>query len=174
MGRSSPSGAVVANDRHSAYGFRLARIAYRWHPLFGQVVQVSPHRRGKDLIGIYTGERPDLSRELPSWMLDESYCAGMALGTPTISVAGLNELVEVLASLRETQGSAARSRSSVTRENDDAEKPLSGSSAAPSRAGDAGSQAAASREPERADRGLGRTPVEGRRRRRAAHDGRGG
>jgi hypothetical protein len=137
--------ASVANDRHSAYGFRLARIAYRWHPLFGRVVQVSPHRRGKDLIGIYTGERPDLSRELPSWMLDESYCARMAIGTPTISVTGLNELVEVLASLRKTQGLAARSRSSVTRENDDAEKPLSGSSAAPSRAGDAGSQASLDR-----------------------------
>jgi hypothetical protein len=92
--------------------------------LFGRVVQVSPHRRGKDLVGIYTGERPDLSREAPSWMLDERYCAGMALGPPTISIEGLNELVEVLASLRETQGPAAQSRSSVIRENDNAEKPV--------------------------------------------------
>ena len=164
----------MANDRHSAYGFRLARIAYRWHPLFGLVVQISPHRRGKDLIGIYTGERPDLSRELPGWMLDESYCSAMALGPPTVSVAGLNELFEVLASLRETQGSAARSRSSVSRENDDAEKPLSGSSAASARVGVAEAQTAAAGEPERADRGSGGAPVEGRRRVRATRDRRGG
>jgi hypothetical protein len=174
MARCSPFGGAAANERHSAYGFRFARIAYRWHPLFGRVLQVSPHRRGEDLLGIYTGERPDLSRELPGWMLDESYCADMALGPPTISIEGLNELVEVLASLRETQGLAARSRSSVTRENDDAEKSVSGSSAAPSCAGTAESPGAAGVEPERAARGSGRASVGGGRRRRTAQDGRGG
>ena len=34
--------------------FRVARIAYRWHPLFGRTVQVSPFRRGKELTCIYT------------------------------------------------------------------------------------------------------------------------
>ena len=129
--------ASGANVRHSTYGFRFARIAYRWHPLFGRVLQVSPHRRGKDLMGIYTEERPDLSRELPRWMFDESYCASMALGPPTVSIEGLNELVEVLASLQRTQRLTARSRSSVVKENDDAEKPVSGSSTVPSRAGTA-------------------------------------
>ena len=76
------------NKRHSAYSFRTARIAYPWHPLFGQTLQVSPHRRGKDLQCIYTDERPDLSRELPTWMFDASYCAGMALGEPQISIEG--------------------------------------------------------------------------------------
>ena len=58
---------------------------------------MSPHRRGKDLRCIYTDERPGLSRALPNWMFDEAYCAGMALGPPQISIAGLNELAaEVL------------------------------------------------------------------------------
>ena len=67
----------MANHRHSAYRFRFAAIAYRWHPLFGRRLQVSPFRRGKELTCIYTNERPDLCRELPNWMFDESYCAGM-------------------------------------------------------------------------------------------------
>lgn len=29
-----------ADKRHKAYGFRSATIAYPWHPLFGQTVQV--------------------------------------------------------------------------------------------------------------------------------------
>ncbi|WP_322885941.1 hypothetical protein U8C32_26935 (plasmid) [Sinorhizobium medicae] len=33
-------------------------------------MQVSPYRRGKSLMSIYTDERPDLSRELPNWMLE--------------------------------------------------------------------------------------------------------
>ena len=56
----SSSAGAGANDRHSAYRFRRARVAYRWHPLFGRTLQVSHNRRGKDLTCIYTDERPDL------------------------------------------------------------------------------------------------------------------
>jgi hypothetical protein len=77
-----------------------ATITYRWHPLFGRTLQVSPHRRGKELKCIYTDERPGLSRELPNWMFDEAYCAGMALGPPLISIAGLNELAAILCGFR--------------------------------------------------------------------------
>jgi len=35
------SGAAKANERHSACSFRRATIAYRWHPLFGRMLQVS-------------------------------------------------------------------------------------------------------------------------------------
>jgi hypothetical protein len=77
--------------------------------LFGQTLQVSPHRRGKDLKCIYAVERPGLSRELPNWMFDQSYCAGMTLGAPQISLEGLTELAVVLALLGENQRSAARS-----------------------------------------------------------------
>ena len=53
-----------AHQRDSAYSLRCATIAYRWHPLFGRTLQVSPFRRGKDLKCIYKDERPDLCREL--------------------------------------------------------------------------------------------------------------
>jgi hypothetical protein len=90
------SGANAASERHSAYGFRFSRIAYRWHPLFGRTFRVSPFRRGKELTCIYTDERPDLCRELPNWMFDQGYCAGMTLGAPEISIEGLNELAGFL------------------------------------------------------------------------------
>jgi hypothetical protein len=60
-------------------------------------VQVWPFRRGKELTCIYTNERPDLCRELPNWMFDERYCAGMTRGPAEISIDGLNELASVLA-----------------------------------------------------------------------------
>jgi hypothetical protein len=87
----------TGQGRHSAYSFRSARIAYRWHPLFGRTLQVSRNRRGKDLTCIYTEERPDLARELPNWMFDETYCAGMSLGPPQVGVEALNDLVAMLA-----------------------------------------------------------------------------
>ncbi len=68
----SASAVGRANDRHSAYGFRFATIAYPWNPLFGSKVRVSPYRRGESLMSIYTDKRPDLSHELPNWMFDES------------------------------------------------------------------------------------------------------
>ena len=86
---SSFSAATSPISRHSTYGFRFATITYPWHPLYGRTLQVSPFRRGKDLTCIYTDERPDLSRELPNWMFDESYCAGMTLGSPEISIEAL-------------------------------------------------------------------------------------
>jgi hypothetical protein len=55
-------------------------------------------------------------------MFDESYCAGMALGPPRVSIDGLNELSVVLKLLRTNQVSGARSRSSMKREKERAEK----------------------------------------------------
>jgi hypothetical protein len=89
------SGDAAPNQRHSAYRFRFATIAYRWHPLFERTLQVSPFRRSKELTCNYTNERPDLCRDLPDWMFDESYCVGMKLGQPEISIEGLNELATV-------------------------------------------------------------------------------
>jgi hypothetical protein len=106
------SGPGAPNHRHSAYRFRFATIAYRWHPLFGRKLQVSPFRRGKELTCIYTNERPDLCRELPNWMFDESYCSGMTLGAPEISIEGLNELAGVLASFGANRKGGAQSHPS--------------------------------------------------------------
>ncbi|MBP2449613.1 hypothetical protein JOH51_007121 [Rhizobium leguminosarum] len=121
----SASGAAEANDRHSAYGFRFATIVYPWHPLFGNKVQVSPYRRGKSLMSIYTDKRPDLSRELPNWMFDESYCSGMRLGPPEISIDGLNELAAALASFGATHKRGATSRPSRKKEKGDAKQATS-------------------------------------------------
>ncbi|CCM79673.1 conserved hypothetical protein [Rhizobium mesoamericanum STM3625] len=85
-------------------------------------MQVSPYRRGKSLMSIYTAERPDLSRELPNWMFDESYCGGMRLGPPEISIYGLNELAAALASFGATRARGARSHPSRKKEKDDAKQ----------------------------------------------------
>ena len=150
------SGVVVANTRHSAYGLRMAAIAYPWHPLFGRTLQVSPFRRGKELKCIYTEERPDLSRELPNWMFDQGYCVAMKLGPPEISIAGLNELAAVLASPGETQKPGACSSSSKTKEKDRAKKQISKSKPTRSRTGTPGSPASDEGR-EGAGRGAGRS-----------------
>lgn len=108
--------AKADNKRHSTYSFRFAAIAYPWHPLFRRTLQVSPFRRGKDLTCIYTDERPDLCRELPNWMFDEGYCAGMTLGLPEISIEGLNEFAAVLASLGTNRKRGAQSGPSKQKE----------------------------------------------------------
>jgi hypothetical protein len=116
-GRSHPkpkSSTCPANARHSTYSLRFARIAYRWHPLFGRTLQVSPFRRGKDLKCIYTEERPDLCRELPNWMFDEAYCGGMTLGLPEVDLAALHDLGKVLALLNKTRTRTARFSSAGT------------------------------------------------------------
>jgi hypothetical protein len=147
-----------ANYRHSAYGFRKARIAYRWHPLFDRTLQVSRNRRGKDLTCIYTDERPDLARELPNWMFDESYCAGMTSGPPQVSIEALNELAAVLAAGGKSSKRGSRSSPSETKEAIRAQqkepRPIA------TRAGSRTPQSnAVSRDPERegADRGAGRS-----------------
>jgi hypothetical protein len=111
---------AAANDQHSTYSLRSATIAYPWHPLAGRTLKVSPFRRGKNLMCIYTDERPDLSRELPSWMFDASYCSHMKLGSPEISVDGLNKLAAFLVTLRKTRSKDASSRSSKKAEESDA------------------------------------------------------
>ncbi|MBB2755668.1 UNVERIFIED_ORG: hypothetical protein GGI57_006415 [Rhizobium aethiopicum] len=121
----SASGASADNYRHSAYVSRYSTIAYPWHPLFGRKVQVSPFRRGKSLTCIYTDERPDLCRELPNWMFDQSYRTTMALGLPEISIAGLNELAAALASFGATHAIGAKYRPSRKKEKDDAKQATS-------------------------------------------------
>ncbi|MGA2496003.1 MAG: hypothetical protein ABSF67_24295 [Roseiarcus sp.] len=150
----------MANYRHSAYSFRHARVAYRWHPLFDRTLQVSRNRRGKDLTCIYTDERPDLARELPNWMFDDAYCAGMSLGPPQVSIEALNELAAVLAAGGKSLKRGSRSRPSKTKEairaQEEEPRPIA------ARAGSRTPRSNAvsvSREPERegADRGAGRS-----------------
>ena len=162
MGRCMRSADAAANKRHSAYSFRTARIAYPWHPLFGQTLQVSSHRRGKDLQCIYTDERPDLSRELPTWMFDESYCAGMTLGEPQIGIEGLLKFAAALEAFA-TQTLSARLRPSRKKEKDRAEKSISqpGSACSLSRTSSRRTPPAAQHEG--AHRSLGRSSPRGHR-----------
>ena len=155
---SSCSAVARANTRHSAYSLRSAKIAYPWHPLFGRTLQVAPFRRGKELKCIYTEERRGFSREVPNWMLDESYCAGMALGPPQVSIEGLNEFAAVLKLLGATQASGAQSRPSLKREKGRAEKkPISRADATGSGSASSDSPEPAGRQSQRSDRGARRS-----------------
>lgn len=169
--RYSCSAASAATDRHSAYSLRFATITYRWHPLFGRTLQISPFRRGKELKCIYTDERPDLCRELPTWMFDESYCSGMSLGAAEISIEGLNSLVEVLAALDKTRTHRARSHSSK-KEKDGAVKTKSKSDTARPRAGAPTSPVSSGAEDAGVDRGSRRSAPRSPRKRRADGEGR--
>lgn len=161
MGRSSCFAVAAASNRHSAYGFRFATIAYRWHPLYGRTFRVSPFRRGKELTCIYTDERPDLCRELPNWMFDQGYCAGMTLGLPEISIEGLNELAVVLALFDRDRNRGAQSHPSQPKERGGAEQTVSGSRATRSRSSASRSASAGDSEHDGAGRGFGRPPIGG-------------
>ncbi|WP_292365602.1 hypothetical protein, partial [Mesorhizobium sp.] len=116
--------------QHSAYGSRHATIVYPWHPFFGMTVQISHNRRGKKLKTIHTDIKPGYSREVPNWMLDPSFCAGMNKGLPEVSIESLNELAMLLTSLSKTQKRRASSSSSNPKERRRAEKKMCRSSAA--------------------------------------------
>jgi len=166
---------AAANGRHSAYSLRSATVAYRWHPLFGRTLQVSRNRRGKDLTSIYTEERPDLARELPNWMFDEIYCAGMSLGPPQVSVEALDELVAALAAESKSAKRGSRLRSSVPREAIRAQEKEPGSKTTRAGSRTAGPDAVAG-SPERpgTGRGAGRPAARSARRaNRAEGDGTG-
>ena len=77
---------------------------------------MSYNRRGKDLTCIYTDERPDLARELPNWMFEEKYCAGMSLGPPQVSIEALNALAAVLAAGGKSAKRGSRSEPSEAKE----------------------------------------------------------
>jgi hypothetical protein len=135
---------------------------------------VSPFRRGKDLTCIYTDERPDLCRELPNWMFDESYCAGMTLGLPEIGIEGLEELAAVLASLGANRDRGAQSRPSKKKEKGGAEQAISQSSPARSRAGTSKPSGAGSAERKGTGRSLGGSSAGGPGGRRGDNGGRRG
>ena len=110
------SGGAGHTNQHSAYDRRFARVAYPYHPFFGQVLRASPNRRGLDLRCVYTEDKPGQSRELPSWMFDESYCASIDQGAPRVSIAALYAFAALLESLNKNRQRRARSPSSKTKE----------------------------------------------------------
>jgi hypothetical protein len=84
------------NDRHSTHESTKARIAYRWHPLFGKRVVVVRRVRVEGKEYAHVEGRGQFSREFPAWMLDDAICSSMDLGPPQLSMTGLLGLAEVI------------------------------------------------------------------------------
>jgi hypothetical protein len=90
-------------------------------------------------------------------MFDESYCAGMALGAPEVSIKALNELATALGSLAENRTSCAGSCPSTKEEEEGAGTPKAKSRTVSSRSRCAKSQSPIQAEPQGAHRGIGRS-----------------
>lgn len=131
-------------------------VVYPWHPFFGMMMQVAPYRRGKHLKLIITELNPGYCREVPLWMLDAEYCAGMTQGPPEISIEGLSELGKLLVALGKTRKRAARSTSSKRKEKRRASEQISESIAAHAAVRPAGADAPGGRSSERGRGNSGR------------------
>jgi hypothetical protein len=107
-------------------------------------------------------------------MFDESYCAGMALGPPEVSIEGLNELAGVLTALGTNRKRSAQSRPSNKKEKGGAKKPVSKSQAARPRAGTQKLSSPCGAEYEGTGRGFGRSSAGSSRTKRGDIDEQGG
>src|SRR5262249_14915530 len=95
-------------------------------------------------------------------MFDEAYCAGMTLGEPQISIAGLLKFAAALAAFA-TQTPGARSHPSKRKEEDSAKKSISQPGAARSLSRIPSRRSPAVAESQGACRSLGRSSPGGRR-----------
>jgi hypothetical protein len=105
------SATAAGNDRHSTQQTAKARVAYRWHPLFGKTVLVVRRTQveGKEYVHVET--RDKFSRELPSWMLNDAICSSMDTGSPRLSIDGLVGLAEVVRADLVATTNAAKAKS---------------------------------------------------------------
>ena len=111
-------------DRHSTYKLDTAKICYRWHPQFGERVVVVQRfaSQGKEFANVEAGA--GISREMPSWMLDEIACKNMTLGTPVVALTALNELREVLSALSVAAAARSGARSAHAKEAEEAPRQI--------------------------------------------------
>jgi hypothetical protein len=71
----------------------LAQVAYRFHPLFGQEIQILRRLRGGAEPAVIAQGSTDLRIMIPCWMLDDSLCLAMELELlPRIAVTALADL----------------------------------------------------------------------------------
>jgi hypothetical protein len=71
----------------------LARVAYRFHPLFGQEVYVVRRVKSREEPSVIVQGERDLRLMVPCWMLSEGCCEEMAVEEePRIAVEALAEL----------------------------------------------------------------------------------
>jgi hypothetical protein len=76
-------------------------IHYRWHPLFGEKLQVHRSHRLPDGARVYFCPLPNGTLgAIPAWMSDRERCVGCELSSaPEVSIEALEELRIILAEL---------------------------------------------------------------------------
>jgi hypothetical protein len=81
---------------HSAHIGQEVEVHYRWHAHYGRRVrrQYVERRAGGDLVHVEVA--PGVVIVVTAWMLDPAACAGMALGAPSVTLAALAELHQLL------------------------------------------------------------------------------
>src|SRR3954453_20607268 len=77
---------------HSAHIGHEVEVHYRWHPLYGRRLRVQHSEQRANGRVIHVEVAPGIVTILPDWMIDASVCAGMALGTPRLSMDALRDL----------------------------------------------------------------------------------
>src|SRR3954465_13098 len=115
--RSAGSSPAAHTARPAAFPLGFVRIAFPWHPRYGRLLRVGQRttRRAADLLLVE--ERIGVLRELPAWMCEEAACAARTPGPPAATLAALNDLTLVLASLTAKHPSPSSSSSPVTLES---------------------------------------------------------
>lgn len=94
--RPVPPTLIRGSKRHKTYRSSVVRVAYPWHPLHGQEVEL----RRRAVIGetefVHIDVARPFSREIPAWMVDATACAAMQLGRPVVAVSALEALLALL------------------------------------------------------------------------------
>jgi hypothetical protein len=83
----------VATHQYTTHQLGSAQVAYRFHPLFGQEIQILRRLRAGSEPAVIAQGVEDLRIMIPCWMLDEVLCRGMGVESqPRVSVTSLAEL----------------------------------------------------------------------------------
>lgn len=101
MLRPSGFSRLPAKQPHTTQFPSSIVIHYRWHPLFGESLQIRRSHRMPDGTRVYVCMLPDGTLSaIPAWMSDRERCLGCALSsTPEVSLEALEELRTLLATL---------------------------------------------------------------------------
>src|SRR5438105_15906176 len=98
------------NPPHNAHHFRIAKVLYRWHPLFNQTMTVR-RSTGQNPPHLLC-ELPDGSLTvIPKWMTEVEVCSALSLGKPEVSLSALRrlrELADAVAGGRDPDGSKCK------------------------------------------------------------------
>ena len=93
--KAAPSGRGQSPG-HSAHVGQEVEVHYRWHALYGRRVRRQYVERRASGEVVHVEVAPGVIIVVAAWMLDAAACAGMALGSPRVSVLALVELHQLL------------------------------------------------------------------------------